>query len=100
MRILHFSDLHIGVENYGRVDPETGLSTRLQDFLDPYDEAVDFALENGVDLVLFYKHLMVLNGDEEYRLHFNETDALSDAQRAHVEAQYDQFKRWYADWAA
>ena len=33
MRILHFSDLHIGVESYGRVDPETGLSTRLRDFL-------------------------------------------------------------------
>ena len=53
MRILHLADVHIGVENYGRVDPETGLSTRLQDFLDTYDEAVDFALENGVDLVLF-----------------------------------------------
>jgi 4-hydroxy-tetrahydrodipicolinate synthase len=56
--------------------------------------------DEGVDLVLFYKYLMVLNGDEEYRLHFNETDALSDAQRAHVEAQYHQFKSWYADWAA
>jgi len=33
MRILHFSDLHIGVENYGQTDPETGLSTRLADFL-------------------------------------------------------------------
>ncbi len=32
MRLLHFSDLHIGMENYGRVDPATGLSTRLGDF--------------------------------------------------------------------
>jgi exonuclease SbcD len=32
MRILHFSDLHMGVENYGRTDPHTGLSTRLLDF--------------------------------------------------------------------
>ena len=53
MRILHFSDLHIGVENYGRVDPETGLSTRLSDFLDTYEEVVSYALENRVDLVLF-----------------------------------------------
>lgn len=53
MRILHFADLHIGVENYGRVDPETGLSTRLRDFLDTYDELVDHAIDNSVDLVLF-----------------------------------------------
>ena len=44
MRVLHFSDLHIGVENYGRIDPETGLSTRLGDFLDSLDEVVEFAL--------------------------------------------------------
>ena len=53
MRILHFSDLHIGVENYGRVDPETGLSTRLTDFLATLDEVVEYALGEGVDLVLF-----------------------------------------------
>ena len=53
MRILHFSDVHIGVENYGRVDPQTGLSTRLGDFLDTYDEVVSYALDNRVDLVLF-----------------------------------------------
>lgn len=52
MRILHFSDLHIGVENYGRTDPETGLSTRLGDFLASLDQVVDFALTGDVDLVL------------------------------------------------
>ena len=52
MRILHFSDLHIGVENYGRIDPETGLSTRLGDFLDSFDQVVEFALNESVDLVL------------------------------------------------
>jgi len=44
MRILHFSDLHIGVENYGQTDPETGLSTRLADFLSSLDEVVEYAL--------------------------------------------------------
>ena len=53
MKLLHFSDLHIGVENYGRADPETGLSTRLLDFLAAFDELVDFAVENRVDAVLF-----------------------------------------------
>ena len=52
MRILHFADLHIGVENYGRTDPETGLSTRLLDFLAALDELVEYALSQGVDLVL------------------------------------------------
>ena len=52
MRILHFSDLHIGVENYGRIDPATGLSTRLGDFLGALDEVVEYALAQSVDLVL------------------------------------------------
>lgn len=53
MRILHFADLHIGVENYGRIDPNTGLSSRLGDFLRAYDELVDYAIDTDVDLVLF-----------------------------------------------
>ncbi|MDP3062311.1 MAG: exonuclease SbcCD subunit D, partial [Chloroflexota bacterium] len=53
MRILHFADLHIGVENYGRVDPTTGLSTRLLDFLAALDELVEYAIAQRVDLVLF-----------------------------------------------
>ena len=52
MRILHFADLHIGVENYGRIDPGTGLSTRLLDFLSALDEVVEYALSRNVDLVL------------------------------------------------
>jgi len=53
MKIIHFADLHLGVENYGRIDPATGLSSRLNDFLAALDQLVDYALENRVDLVLF-----------------------------------------------
>jgi len=53
MRIIHFADLHIGVESYGRIDPNTGLSSRLNDFLSAFDQLVDYALENHADLVLF-----------------------------------------------
>ncbi len=53
IRLLHFSDLHLGVENYGRLDPKTGLSTRLGDFLRSFDTIVDYALEEDIDLVLF-----------------------------------------------
>ena len=59
--------------------------------------AVLSSFDEGPDLVLYYKHLMVLNGDDEYRLHFNETDALSEAQRGYLESQYRLFKTWYAD---
>jgi exonuclease SbcD len=54
MRILHFADLHLGVENYNAgINPETGLSTRLHDFLNSLDEVVDYTLNHNVDLVLF-----------------------------------------------
>ena len=53
MRILHFADVHIGVENYSRTDPDTGLSTRLHDFLETFDELVDYAIGNDVHLALF-----------------------------------------------
>ncbi|MFC1978362.1 exonuclease SbcCD subunit D [Chloroflexota bacterium] len=53
MKILHFADLHLGVERYGRIDPATGISTRLSDFLKVLDELVDYALNSSVDLVLF-----------------------------------------------
>lgn len=56
------------------------------------------SFDEGADLVLYYKHLMVLNGDEEYALHFNESDALSEAQRHYVETQYQLFRNWYRNW--
>ena len=37
MKIIHFADLHLGVENYGHTNPETGLSTRFEDFLKSID---------------------------------------------------------------
>lgn len=58
------------------------------------------SFDEGPDLVLYYKHLMVLNGEAGYALHFNPDDALSPQQQAYVEAQYALFKTWYADWAA
>ena len=44
------------MENYGRVDPVTGLSSRLGDFLRTLNFALDWALENDV-------HLVVIAGD-------------------------------------
>jgi 4-hydroxy-tetrahydrodipicolinate synthase len=54
--------------------------------------------DEGVDLVLYFKHLMVLQGDPEYALHFNESDALTASQRHYAAAQLELFQRWYANW--
>ena len=54
--------------------------------------------DEGPDLVLYYKYLMVLNGDTEYELHFNATDKLADSQRGHLESQYRQFQTWWSAW--
>lgn len=62
--------------------------------------AVLSSFDEGCDLVLYYKYLMVLNGDKEYSLHFNETDVLSDAQRRYAETQYALFRAWYRTWSA
>ncbi len=61
--------------------------------------AVLSSFDEGTDLVLYYKYLLVLNGRKEYSLHFNATDALSDSQRRYTEAQYQLFRDWYAAWS-
>jgi len=53
VRVLHFADLHIGMENYGRMDPVSGTSSRVRDFLDRLDEVVNHALEHDADLAVF-----------------------------------------------
>ncbi len=52
IRLLHLADLHIGVENYGRIDPVSGLHTRLIDVLERLDEAIDLGINHAVDAVL------------------------------------------------
>ena len=56
------------------------------------------SFDEGVDLVLYYKHLMVVSGDENYIFNFNETDRLSDAQKHYAESQYVLFKTWFESW--
>ena len=53
IRVLHFADVHIGMENYGKTDPDSGLSSRVVDFLRRMDEMVEYARDNEVDLVIF-----------------------------------------------
>ncbi len=53
IRVLHFSDLHVGMENYGQIDAATGINGRVLDFLRRFDEIVEYALQHEADLVLF-----------------------------------------------
>lgn len=55
--------------------------------------------DEGTDLVLYYKHMMVLQGDPEYSLHFNETDELTPSQKGWAERQLRQFQSWYGEWS-
>lgn len=53
LQFLHFADLHLGIENYGRLDPGTGLHTRIRDFVTTLGAVFDLAIQKEVDLVLF-----------------------------------------------
>jgi exonuclease SbcD len=53
IKMIHFADVHIGMENYGRIDPETGTSSRVRDFLNRLDEVVDYAIDHQADLAVF-----------------------------------------------
>ena len=54
--------------------------------------------DEGPDLVLFYKYLLKLNGEDEYSYHFNEFDKLSLSQSNYAEKQFKQFKNWWNNW--
>ncbi len=54
MKILHLSDIHLGSSfSHGKINPETGLNTRLEDFTRTLSICIDRAINDSVDLVLF-----------------------------------------------
>ena len=54
VKILHLSDIHMGSGfSHGHINPETGLNTRLEDFVLALKRCVDAAIAQSVDLVLF-----------------------------------------------
>lgn len=53
IRLLHFADVHIGMENYGKTDPATGISSRVMDFLRRMNDIIEFAEQNDADLAIF-----------------------------------------------
>lgn len=54
IKLLHLSDIHMGSGfSHGRLNPETGLNTRLEDFQVALAHCIDRAIAEPVDLVLF-----------------------------------------------
>ena len=60
LHLLHLADIHFGMENYGRLDPASGLNRRLLDFTRSVNTAINYALDHDVHLAIFagdiYKH--------------------------------------------
>lgn len=53
IRFIHTADIHFGMENYGRIDPKTGIHSRLLDFKKSLDTCIDYAIKENVDLFVF-----------------------------------------------
>lgn len=53
IRFLHTADIHFGVENYGSIDPQTGLHSRLIDFKNSFNYMVDYAIRENLDCFIF-----------------------------------------------
>jgi exonuclease SbcD len=53
IRFVHTADIHFGMENYGKIDPHTGIHTRLLDFNKALNYCIDYAIEQDVDFFLF-----------------------------------------------
>ena len=54
--------------------------------------------DEGPDLVLYFKRLMVLEGNAEYACAMHPDDALSPSQQAHVDSHWERFRRWWSAW--
>ena len=53
MKFIHTADIHFGMENYGRVDAQTGIHSRLLDFERSLNTCIDYAIEQDIDFFLF-----------------------------------------------
>ncbi|KKP36148.1 MAG: Nuclease SbcCD, D subunit [candidate division TM6 bacterium GW2011_GWF2_32_72] len=53
IKFIHTADIHFGMENYGRVDAQTGIHSRLLDFNKAFEFCINKAIEENVDFFLF-----------------------------------------------
>lgn len=53
IRFIHTADIHLGTENYGKLDPKLGIHSRLLDFERALKVCIDRAIAEDVDFFLF-----------------------------------------------
>ncbi len=53
IRFIHTADIHFGMENYGKIDPKTGIHSRLLDFEKSLNSCIDHAIQEQVDFFMF-----------------------------------------------
>ncbi len=71
---IHLSDIHLGLQTHGKLNPNTGRNTRLEDILRSLDYVVDHAISEHIDLVL-------VAGDIFHRENPNPTEETEFAKR-------------------
>ncbi len=74
IKFIHLSDIHIGLQTHGKINPATGKNTRLEDILKSLDFVFNYALKESVDLVL-------IAGDIFHRENPNPTEEIEFAKR-------------------
>ena len=65
------------------------------------DEALSVlsTFDEGPDLVLFFRHLMVLEGKSQYAQPIYPSDILSESQRKYAEKSWERFRTWWKEWS-
>ena len=67
IKLLHTADIHIGMENYGRIDPATGINARVMDFLRRLTDMADYAIDQDVERRFCHGR----SSDREFRVGMN-----------------------------
>ena len=52
MKLLHFSDTHLGFSEYNKIDPGSGLNQREQDFYDAWQQVIDAIFDHKPEVVV------------------------------------------------
>lgn len=52
MKLVHFSDTHLGFSDYNKVTPETGINLREADVYRAFTRVIDYIINNPPDIVI------------------------------------------------
>jgi len=52
MKVIHFSDTHLGFSDYSKIDPELGINLREADVYRAFSQVVDYIISTSPDIVI------------------------------------------------